>query len=133
MILGRVGSDLSDGAILCTLMADQHGYCARPKRRYRARCYPFGPSPTTGTSPSPSCHFLYHRKSADQQVKLLLTYLAGTLMSCNHVRICQYVQGPVKVSNLHFQPCTTMKSEIGIVSQLPSESNGYDLFRKATL
>ena len=93
MILGRVGSDLSDGAILCTLMADQHGYCARPKRRYRARCYPFGPSPTTGTNHSPSCHFLYHRKSADQQVKLLLTYLAGTLMSCNHVRICQYVQG----------------------------------------
>ena len=53
--------------------------------------------------------------------------------SIGHGTIVGLATEPVEVSNLHFQPCTTMKSEIGRVSQLPSESNGYDLFRQATL
>ena len=53
--------------------------------------------------------------------------------SIGHGTIVGLATEPVEVSNLHFQPCTPMKSEIGRVSQLPSESNGYDLFRQATL
>ena len=39
----------------------------------------------------------------------------------------------VEVSNLRFRPCANLKSEIEAIAQLPSPTNGYDLYRRAAL
>ena len=39
----------------------------------------------------------------------------------------------VEVSNLHFCPCTNVKSDIDLLSQQSSQSNGYDVYRRVAL